>query len=170
MELSEISIWLKETIIGVIILGAMGSALCIGVFKFLSNLFFRWLPNGFKNYRLKRYNDGYYMGQMMSYFHITGHTTGIVSVIVIKAVTILSCFIGATSLQLLFFILFIEGGKVLTIGSYFILLIAMSLMFYSARKFSDLRVISEMIFEEVEEKLSKTVVDETDDRTEVPSD
>jgi hypothetical protein len=165
MELNEISQWMKGTIPGIIVLGALGSTLCISVLKLAVLIFSKWIPKGVHAYNKKRYERGYYFGRMMRFFHDTNHTTGIISIFVYQATGILiGCLTGST-LLILFFIFYLQGENILTISSYLVLVLSIIIFFYSAREYKHLRFIVNLMLTEAEEGVAKEENEESANQT-----
>jgi len=142
MDFQELEQWLRGSILGIIILGALGSALFIGISKFLKSAITKWLPSGLSLYKKWTYERGVEQGKVLSYFQNTEYHLGTISIVVYKALKCLTFLVISGTSLLLFFFLFFTVSHVLTWSSYFVLLVSMVCAFIAYNEYDELHHIN----------------------------
>lgn len=163
MDFQELELSLTGSIFGIIILGALGTALYIGISKILKLAITRWLPSGLSFYKKWTYARGYQQARVLSYFQDTEYQLGTISIIVYKAVKCLTFLVISGTSILLFFFLFFTGDQVLTWGSYFVLLVSIVCAFTAYNEYGELHHINSFMQDKALEELDEANKDNAAD-------
>jgi hypothetical protein len=143
MIFCELASWLKDSVFGIVILGALGSALYLLVSNFLKTAFVKWLPTVVTKYRNWRGDRAYELGKKFGAFDRSEYQFGSLHLTLFKAAKSVVCAIASGIALLVFLLLFLSGEQALTWGSYVALVVSMVFGLTAYMEFSELRLVSD---------------------------
>lgn len=136
------TIWLKESVLGIIILGALGSAVCILTFKLVALIAVKWIPSSYSRYHDWKLDRAFDIGKILKFFHSNSHQVGLVSFFVFKSTKCVVCTVISAASLIIFVILYGKGVNTLTYGNYLFLVISMVMGFLGYSEYRELKMVS----------------------------
>ena len=141
MNSTTIENWLRSSLLGVIILGAIGSILAILLFKSIQKVM-RWFGIGLSIYKKREYNIGFRVGVVLGYIKVTKDPIkAVFFVSYLLARLLVACLMAIILLVLFFGVLPSKGSNILNLATYLTIFLFFLAIRWVFEEFRNIRTI-----------------------------
>lgn len=118
MNFQFISDWLRNTIPGMLLLGACGSILAVFLLKLFKNIFISWLPKSIQAYSEHEYMSGYKHGWTFSFLKNDKNVIGAIAYFTFHGLRMILALFATTFFFQFFLLALPASDRLLTVGTY----------------------------------------------------